>query len=73
MLGPLFLLAPCIALAMAMLAFAVVPFGATGDPSSPQFKESYQFVIAPGLDIGIVFIRAVLTHKEYDQDDWKDA
>src|SRR2546422_9640846 len=29
-----FLLAPGIALTMALLAFAVVPFGATGDPSS---------------------------------------
>src|SRR5262249_5872152 len=54
-----FLLAPCIALTMALLAFAVVPFGATGDPSTPEFRESYQFVIAPGLDIGIVFVFAV--------------
>src|SRR5262245_22909889 len=56
---PIFLLAPCIALTMALLAFAVIPFGATGDPASPEFQESYQFVLAPGIDIGIVFIFAV--------------
>src|SRR5262245_19549581 len=50
----IFLLAPCIAITTAMLAFAVVPFGATNnDPNA------YQFVIAPGLDIGILFIFAV--------------
>jgi NADH-quinone oxidoreductase subunit H len=47
-----------------MLSFAVVPFGATGnpDPNSPdfaQYRESYQFVIAPGIDIGVLFIFAV--------------
>jgi NADH-quinone oxidoreductase subunit H len=37
-----------------MLAFAVVPFGPTSvDP------DEWQFVIAPGVDIGIVFIFAV--------------
>jgi len=60
----IFLLAPCIALTTAMLSFAVVPFGATGnpDPNSPdfaQYRESYQFVIAPGIDIGVLFIFAV--------------
>lgn len=49
----IFLLAPCFALTTAMLSFAVVPFGATDN------TDSYQFVIAPGLDIGILFIFAV--------------
>jgi NADH-quinone oxidoreductase subunit H len=55
----IFLLAPCIALTTAMLSFAVVPFGATGDPSTKDFQTDYQFVIAPGIDIGILFIFAV--------------
>jgi NADH-quinone oxidoreductase subunit H len=87
----LFLLAPCIALVTAMLAFAVVPFG----PSEPaplmppelarplpwaatpeqkaergrreadyqekltEYRSTYQAVIAPGVDIGILFIFAL--------------
>ncbi len=95
----LFLLAPCIALTTAMLAFAVVPFGPVEPPpptrpvqprndsdprlwkqyqhameaydrqlavyehalaSSPdRYRETYQFVIAPNVDIGILFVFAV--------------
>jgi NADH-quinone oxidoreductase subunit H len=83
----LFILAPCIAITTAMLAFAVVPFGATEPAPQPPpplsaaaspvqreeyqkqvsayqtqaelYKTSYQFVIAPNVDIGIVFIFAV--------------
>src|SRR5262245_59378700 len=55
----IFILAPCIALTTAMLSFAVVPFGATGNPDDPAFRESYQFMIAPGIDIGILFVFAV--------------
>lgn len=50
----LFLLAPSLAVMTTMLAFAVVPFG----PTSPG-TDHYQFVIAPGLDIGILFVFAV--------------
>ncbi len=50
----LYLLAPAVALIMPLLAFAVVPFGPT--PADP---DRYQFVIAPGVDIGIVFVFAV--------------
>jgi NADH-quinone oxidoreductase subunit H len=50
----LFVLAPCIAILTTMLAFSVVPFGPTS--SNP---DDWQFVIAPGVDIGIVFILAV--------------
>src|SRR5947209_11112057 len=46
----LFLLAPCVAVSTALLAFAVVPFGAT---NTLLHKDQYQFVITPGLDIGI--------------------
>jgi NADH-quinone oxidoreductase subunit H len=87
----LFLLAPCIALVTAMLAFAVVPFGpsepapqmppelarplpATATPAQrdarakreatyqgelKQYHDTYQAVIAPGVDIGILFIFAL--------------
>jgi NADH-quinone oxidoreductase subunit H len=52
----LFLLAPCLAVATALLAFAVVPFGA---PTNLRDTEDYQFAIAPGIDIGILFVFAV--------------
>ncbi len=46
-----YLLAPAIAVGAATFAFAVVPFGPTD--SSPKF------IIATGIDIGIVFVFAV--------------
>lgn len=50
----LFILAPCIAVMTAMLAFAVVPFGPTeGTPRDAAL------VIAPGLDIALVYVFAV--------------
>jgi len=52
----IFLLAPCIAFATAMLAFSVVPFGPT-DPTA--YESSYQFVIAPNVDIGILLLFAI--------------
>jgi NADH-quinone oxidoreductase subunit H len=54
----LYLLAPAIALTTATLAFAVVPFGDTNMPSV-GYENKYQFVIAPKVDIGFVFIFAV--------------
>lgn len=50
-----YILAPCIAAGVALLGFAVVPFGPT-DPSQPN---QYQFVIAPGVDIGILWTFSV--------------
>lgn len=55
----LFILAPCIAITSAMLAFAVVPFGATDPRGSDAYREGYQFVAAPNVDIGILFVFAV--------------
>ncbi|MFM7038653.1 MAG: NADH-quinone oxidoreductase subunit NuoH [Planctomycetaceae bacterium] len=52
----LFLMAPGISVFTALLAFAVVPFGPVDDPSIPSF---IRFIIAPGIDIGLVFIFAV--------------
>src|SRR4051812_9625329 len=77
-----YLVAPGLALMMALLAFAVVPFGPTSPPPAevqrawPQyvgeakneeayqekkqeFDRTYQFVIAPGIDVGIVFVFAI--------------
>jgi NADH-quinone oxidoreductase subunit H len=56
----LFLAAPLIGLFMALLAFAVVPFGPTeGGP------EWLRFIIAPNVDIGLVFIFAVTSLSVY--------
>src|SRR5437588_4965442 len=61
----LFLVAPCIAIITALLAFSVVPFGPTDHPGSPEYRDHYQFIIAPGMDIGIVFIFAVTSLAVY--------
>lgn len=50
----LFLIAPAISMFTTMLAFAVVPFG----PVNQEF-EWLRFIIAPHVDIGLVFIFAV--------------
>lgn len=58
----LFLAAPAIGASTAMLAFAVVPFGYTSVPTPSTLEEwqrSYQCVIAPGIDIGLLFVFAV--------------
>jgi NADH-quinone oxidoreductase subunit H len=56
----LYLLAPSIAAITALLAFAVVPFG----PTSPD-ADAYQFVIAPNIDVGIVFVFAITSLTVY--------
>jgi NADH-quinone oxidoreductase subunit H len=69
----LFLAAPAIAMSTALLAFAVVPFGPTTVPPEPAagaaaaetYKSTYQFVIAPNVDIGIVFIFAITSLTVY--------
>src|SRR3954463_6407180 len=50
----LFLIAPAISMFTTMLAFAVVPFGPEQSPIS-----WLRFIIAPHIDIGLVFIFAV--------------
>jgi NADH-quinone oxidoreductase subunit H len=50
---PLFILAPSIAIIAATIAFAVVPFGPVG-PGQPM-----QFQIAPGVEVGIVYVFAI--------------
>lgn len=66
-----YLLAPSAALATALLAMAVVPFGSTVAPPAPQatvaafdqeqagYRSHYSFAIAPGLDVGILYVFAI--------------
>jgi NADH-quinone oxidoreductase subunit H len=50
-----YFLAPSIGMGCALLAFAVVPFGAT----STNAADPQQWVIAPGVDIGILYVFAI--------------
>jgi NADH-quinone oxidoreductase subunit H len=50
---PLYLLAPMIAIVMAMIGFAVIPFGPVGASTPIDFQ------IAPYIDIGIVYVFAI--------------
>ncbi len=56
---PLFILAPAIAIIAAMIGFAVVPFGSVGPGSPTLGGHPIEFQIAPGVDIGIVYVFAV--------------
>ena len=51
---PLYTLAPLIAIIAALIAFAVIPFGPVGVNG-----ELIDFQIAPGVDIGILYIFAI--------------
>jgi len=69
----LYLAAPAIAVTTALLALAVVPFGRTTVPPGlaaypetlEEYQSEYQFVIAPRIDIGIVFVFAVTSLAVY--------
>jgi NADH-quinone oxidoreductase subunit H len=50
---PLYMLAPLIAIIAALVAFAVIPFGPVGNDGLIDFQ------IAPGVDIGILYIFAI--------------
>jgi NADH-quinone oxidoreductase subunit H len=57
---PLYVLAPMISFVAAVVAFAVVPFGPVGNTGASFFGlGTVQFQIAPGIDIGVVYIFAV--------------
>ncbi len=73
---PLYILAPAIAIIMATIGFAVVPFGAVGETgvylpgplvsllnffwNEPGYVGGpIQFQIAPGIDIGILYVLAI--------------
>jgi len=66
-----YLLAPVVALGTAFLAIAVVPFGSTVAPPAPQatvaafdqaqaeYRSHFSFAVAPGLDVGILYVFAL--------------
>jgi NADH-quinone oxidoreductase subunit H len=56
----LYVLAPAISVFTTLLAFAVVPFG----PADEEFGP-FRFVIAPNVDLGIVFVFAVTSLAVY--------
>ena len=51
----IYFLAPTIGLICAMLSIAVVPFG----PTEVGEKEGFRAIIAPGIDIGLLYLLAV--------------
>lgn len=60
----LYRIAPMISVFTTLLAFAVVPFGPVGDV--PSSLSSYvRFIIAPNVDVGIVFIFAITSLAVY--------
>ncbi len=56
---PIFILAPFLSIVTAMIGFAVVPFGPVGPNGPGLFDGPVQFQIAPGIDIGLLYIFAV--------------
>jgi NADH-quinone oxidoreductase subunit H len=58
----LFLIAPAISMFTTLLAFAVVPFGPVGKSPVPDWLR---FIIAPNVDIGIVFILSITSLAVY--------
>jgi NADH-quinone oxidoreductase subunit H len=56
----MFVIAPTISVLTTLLAFAVVPFGPVDE--APSFLR---FIIAPGVDLGIVFIFAITSLAVY--------
>ena len=55
-----YILAPAIAIITATIGFAVVPFGPVGEGRAPSvYGHRIDFQIAPGVDIGILYILAI--------------
>jgi len=58
---PLYLIAPTIGLLCALLSIAVVPFG----PVGPEPKGGFRAMVAPGVDIGLLFLMAISSLSAY--------
>src|ERR1700761_6845571 len=56
---PLFILAPAISIIAATIGFAVVPFGSVGPGAPALGGHRVDFQIAPGVDVGIVYVFAI--------------
>ncbi len=59
----LYILAPSLTVFTTLMAFCVVPFGPV--PEQTDGALAFPFVIAPGLDLGIVFIFAITSLSIY--------
>lgn len=55
----LYFIAPVVIFVAAMAAFAVVPLGSVMLPASWGFDNPIRLIVAPGLDVGMVYIFAV--------------
>src|SRR4051812_8238691 len=56
---PLFILAPMITFIAATIGFAVVPFGPVGNTGARGLGGPFQFQLAPGIDVGILYVFAI--------------
>lgn len=56
-----YFIAPTIGLICAMLSIAVVPFG----PADPDYRGGFRAIIAPGVEIGLLFLLAVSSLSAY--------
>lgn len=59
----LYILAPCLSVFTTLMAFCVVPFGPV--PEDAASGSVFPFIIAPGLDLGIVFLFAITSLAVY--------
>lgn len=57
----IYFVAPTISLMTAMFALVVMPFG----PVPVDYKEGFRFVVAPGIDIGIILMFAISSLSAY--------
>ena len=57
----MYFFAPTIGLMCAMLSIAVVPFG----PADPNDHSGFRAIIAPGVDIGLLFLLAISSLSAY--------
>jgi NADH-quinone oxidoreductase subunit H len=60
----IYFIAPSIAVLTTLLAFAVVPFGPPPPPGE-EYPAGFRFIIAPNLDVGLVFIFSVTSLAVY--------
>ena len=57
----IYFVAPTISLMTAMFGLVVLPFG----PVPPEYESGFRFIVAPGVDIGILLIFAISSLSAY--------